>query len=95
MKRWPKGTWMKLQSKEILRAYIAKREVSHATLARWAGCSPGFISQLASPTQPKNSCSPELAERIAEALSVPLIAIFVPNGPSGSSATGNRLGIPA
>jgi hypothetical protein len=90
MKRWPKGTWMRLQSKEILRAFIANRGISHSTLGRWAKCSPGFISQLASPTQPKNSCTPELAERIAEALNVPLEALFVPNGPSvGSTATTN------
>lgn len=89
MKRWPKGTWMKLQSKEILRAFIDNRGFSHATLARYAGCSPGFISQLASPTQPKNSCTPKLAERIAEALNVPLAALFVPNGPSVGSTSDN------
>lgn len=74
---------MKLQSSEILLAFIAKRGISQATLGRWSGCSPSFISQLT--TGARNSCSKELAERITEALDVPIAALFVEQTSSGTS----------
>lgn len=75
-KRWPKGTWMKLISAETLRALMQQRNYSYERLGRYAGCSPGFISHLTSSR--KKSCSALLAERIAEALDVPLELLFVP-----------------
>lgn len=54
-----------------------RRDFSMARLARYAGCSKSFISHLLAGR--KNSCTPELAERIAEALQVPVTLLFVPS----------------
>lgn len=67
---------MRLQSGEILRAFMRQRGISERTLARYAGCSRAFIGHLLHGR--KTTCTPELAARIAEALSVPLEALFVP-----------------
>jgi transcriptional regulator with XRE-family HTH domain len=85
MKRWPRGTWMRLQSPDTLRALMAQRHFSMERLARYAGCSKSFISHLTSGR--KTTCSPELAERIAEALEVPLALLFVPSRSSSSGPT--------
>lgn len=74
MKRYPKGSWMKLRSKEILAAFMRQKDFSMGRLARYAGCSKSFISHLRSGY--KTSCSPDLADRIAEALDVPTEALF-------------------
>lgn len=81
-KRWPKGTWMQLTSADTMKALMAQKNISHERLARWAGCSRGFISHLTAGR--KNSCSAVLAVKIAEALDVPLQVLFVP----GSSTDG-------
>jgi len=65
---------------------MAQRGLSYETLARYAGCSKSFISHLTSGR--KNTCTPPLAERIAEALQVPLEIIFVP---SASAASGQNI----
>lgn len=49
---------------------------SLARLARYADCSKGFISHLLSGR--RSSCTPILAERIAEALNVPVTVLFEP-----------------
>lgn len=67
---------MQLSSADTLRALMQQRSYSHERLARYAGCSRGFVSHLTSGR--KNSCSAVLAERIAEALDVPLQVLFVP-----------------
>lgn len=72
--RWPKGTWMKLRSKEILDAFMANKDFSNGRLAQYSGCSRAFIGHLRSGY--KTSCTPKLAESIAEALDVPLVALF-------------------
>lgn len=74
--RWPKGTWMKLHSATTLKALMEQRSYSHERLARYAGCSRGFISHLTAGR--KGSCSALLAVRIAEALDVPLELLFAP-----------------
>lgn len=74
MKRYPKGTWMKLRSIEILVAFMRQKDFSLGRLARYAGCSRSMISHLTSGR--RSSCSPELADRIAEALDVPREALF-------------------
>jgi transcriptional regulator with XRE-family HTH domain len=84
-RRWPKGTWMRLTSPDTLRALMAQRGLSYETLARYAGCSKSFVSHLTSGR--KNTCTPQLAERIAEALQVPLAIIFVPS----ASAVGGQI----
>ena len=75
--RWPKGSWMKLASPDTLRALMIQRGFSYDRLARYAGCSKGFISHLTSGR--KSTCTPALAENIAEALDVPLSVLFVPS----------------
>jgi len=41
--RWPKGTWMRLKSADTLRALMEQDGFSHGRLARYAGCSKGFM----------------------------------------------------
>lgn len=81
--RWPKGAWMKLASANTLRALMEQKGFSLGRLSRYAGCSKGFISHLLSGR--KTTCTPILAERIAEALDVPVTVLFVA---SLSSAAG-------
>ncbi len=68
---------MKLTSRDTLRALMAQRGMGMGTLARYVGCSKGFISHLLSGR--RGTCTPLLADRIAEALSVPLSILFVPS----------------
>lgn len=80
--QWPKGTWMKLRSAEILKAFMTDQEFSTARLARYADCSKSFIGHLRSGY--KKSCTTELADRIAEALGVPTVALFEPQASADS-----------
>lgn len=57
-------------------AIMEQENVSRRQLADRARCSPGFISHLTSGR--RDSCSPELARRIAEALNVPPRVLFMP-----------------
>ena len=83
-RRWPKGAWMKLNSRATLRALMQQKEFSRRRLARYCGLAgPGMIDHLVDGR--KTSCTPQLAERIAEALDVPLTVLFTP---SLSSAAG-------
>ena len=75
-RRWPKGSWMKLRSTDTLRAIMEMQGFSMSRLARYAGCSKSFIAHLRSGR--KTTCTPQLAEKIAEALSVPVDVLFVP-----------------
>lgn len=77
MKRWPRGTWMRLQSSDTLRALMGQKGFSMERLARYSGCSKSFISHLTADR--KKTCTPELAGRIAEALEVPLEILFMPS----------------
>ena len=65
---------MKLRSADTLRALMEQDAFSLARLARYAGCSKGFISHLLSGR--RSSCTPPLAERISEALHVPTTVLF-------------------
>lgn len=76
MNRYPKGTWMKLSSPEMLRATMKRRNFSMERLARYAGCSKSMIGHLCSGY--KTSCTPELAVKISEALDVETELLFVP-----------------
>lgn len=93
MKRYPKGTWMKLRSAEILVAFMRQKDFSLGRLARYAGCSRSMISHLTSGR--KTSCSPELADRISEALDVPTEALFDLRESSGSGSSDRAEKIPA
>lgn len=75
---------MRITSADTLRALMAQRQFSLDRMARYAGCSKGFISHLLAGR--KSTCTPELALRIAEALEVPLDLLFVPS----ASATSGR-----
>lgn len=75
---------MRLESGEILRAWMRRRRISERTLARYAGCSRAMIGHLLH--ERKTTCTPQLAERIAEALDVELSSLFTPK----MSATGSR-----
>lgn len=64
-----KGRWMKLRDKQLLRNYLEHRDMSQARLARYAEVSRQFISQLLSEEDwGKNTCTPQVAQRIEEAL---------------------------
>lgn len=67
---------MKLQSAGTLRELMKQRDMSLDRLARYVGCSKGFISHLTANPPRKTTCRPITAERIAEALQVPLGVLF-------------------
>lgn len=70
----PKGTWMKLQSAEVLRAFMKQKGFSMQRLATYSGCSKSFVGFLANGD--KTSCTKQLADRISEALDVPVEVLF-------------------
>jgi len=85
-RRWPKGTWMRLVSAERLKAFIGpepSKKMSSRTLARYIDKHPSFIDHLTSGR--RTSCLPLTAERIAEALGVPLDVLFVVHAPNAST----------
>lgn len=73
---------MKLRSTQILVAFMESKNFSVTRLAQYAGCSRSMIGHLRSGQ--KSSCTPGLAERIAEALDVPLVALFDEKTPTVS-----------
>jgi len=86
---------MKLKSADMLKALVGdpreRRDVkmSGRTLARRVinpdtgkPIHPSFIDHLLQGR--RTSCTPRIAEQIAEALEVPLSVLFVPNAPSVS-----------
>lgn len=77
-----KGTWMKLRSAEVLRAFMKQKNFSMQRLATYSGCSKSFIGFLANGT--KTSCTEALAKSIAEALDVPLEVLFERRASAGS-----------
>lgn len=83
-KRWPKGTWMQLTSGKILRGLMDAKRLSNADVAAHARVGRTFISALVN--ERRRSCTPQVAERIAERLEVPLEVLFVPK----QSAVGGR-----
>lgn len=90
LRRWPKGTWMKLTSKDTLRALIKQRGLSYADLGRMADCHKTMISALVN--DHRDSCTPELAERISVALGVPSEVLFVPKGSAVGGSNDKRGG---
>lgn len=90
-RRWKRGTWMKLTSPERLRAFVgdprkdASKKMSGRRLARYADVHPSFIDHLLSGRS--TTCKPQTAERIAEALEVPLEILFTPHVPSDARQT--------
>lgn len=82
MRRWPKGTWMRLTSKDTLRALIRQRGLSYGDIGKMADCHRTMISQLVNGN--RTSCTPELAERIALCLGVPSEVLFVAQASAAS-----------
>lgn len=84
-KRWPKGTWMRLNSGKILRGLMDMKGLSNRDVGLSAGVGRTFISALV--TERKTSCKPVVAERIAERLEVPLEVLFTPKASAVSGRT--------
>lgn len=84
----PKGTWMKLRSAEVLRAFMKQKDFSMQRLATYSGCSKSFIGFLANGA--KTSCTPKLAENIARALDVPIEVLFEQRASAGSGQDDKR-----
>lgn len=76
-KRWPEGTWMKITSKDTLKALIKQRGLSYGDIGEMADCHRTMISALANGH--RTSCTPQLAERIVRCLDIPLEVLFVPH----------------
>lgn len=85
-RRWPKGTWMKLKSPELLQAFMKQQAYSNARLARAAGCSRQFIWQLLK--EERTTMTPHRAALIAEAMGCPVEVLFVARVASGSAHIG-------
>lgn len=85
-KRWPKGTWMKLKSGALLRELMNTKRLSNADVALHAKCSRTWISALVNGR--RTSCTPAVAERIAERLEVPIEVLFAPRV---SAVSGNNI----
>lgn len=62
--------------REVLVDEMEARQLSMGRLARYAGCSKGMVSHLTSGR--RTTCSPELAENIAEALGLTVRTLFAP-----------------
>lgn len=87
---WPKGTWMKLTSKDTLRSLIKQRSLSYGDIADTVDCHRSMISQLTNGH--RTSCTPQLAKKIAICLNVPIEVLFVEqaSAASGRSVTAGR-----
>lgn len=88
-KRYPKGTWMRLKSGALLRELMNTKGLSNRDVAVHVDCSRTFISALVNGR--RNTCTPVVAERIAERLEVPLSVLFDPrvsaaDGQNGAAA---------
>ena len=86
-KRWPKGTWMRLKSGKMLRGQMDIKRLSNADVAMSAGVGRTFISALVNGR--RNSCTPLVAQRIAERLELDLELLFDPK-PSAVSGHNDK-----
>ncbi|QCW22229.1 helix-turn-helix DNA-binding domain protein [Gordonia phage ThankyouJordi] len=84
---------MRLTSAETLRALMRQKGMSMARLARYSGCSKSFIGHLCS--ERKRTCTPQLASRIAEALSVPTEILFELKASADGGCSTHRSKVPA
>lgn len=75
MRIWSSATLVELMKR--------RNDMQTERLARYVECSPAMISHLRSGY--KESCSDDLAHAIAEALDVPLAALFDPATATGSA----------
>lgn len=82
--RWPRGTWMRLTSRDTLRALMAQKDVSLQDLGNAAGVSKGFVSHLTAGR--KTTCTPRVADAIARRLDIPLEILFMPSVSSSTKS---------
>lgn len=87
-KRYPKGTWMRLRSGSLLRELMNTKGVSNADVGIAAGVGRTFISALVN--NRRNSCTEEVALRIARRLEVPFELLFDPTPSAGSGRSDNK-----
>ena len=73
---------MKLNSKDTLRALIKQRGLSYSEVGEMSDCHRTMVSALVNGH--RSSCTPELAERLARCLSVPVEVLFAPQAPTAS-----------
>lgn len=92
-KRYPKGTWMKLNSGALLRELMNTKGLSNADVALHARVGRTFISALVN--ERRTSCTPVVATRIAERLQVPVTVLFVPKQSAVSGRSVKRVRVPA
>jgi transcriptional regulator with XRE-family HTH domain len=79
---------MRLTSGKILRGLMDSKRLSNADVAAHAGVGRTFISALVNDR--RSSCTPRVAERIAERLEVPLEVLFVPKASATLGQNGKR-----
>ncbi|GLU58622.1 hypothetical protein Pure05_01180 [Paenarthrobacter ureafaciens] len=88
--RYPKGTYMRLKNRDLLRAMVIVQEdvdkarktgrpvppskIPQRALAEMSGVTGGFINHLTSGR--RKSCEPKTAERISGALQIPVDVLF-------------------
>ena len=68
---------MRLRSAELLRAVVGpepSKKLSARQLARYAGVHPSFVNHLLA--ERRRSCTPQVADRMSEALGVPTEFLF-------------------
>lgn len=101
-KRYAKGSYMRLKSVDLLRAFVVTKEdieayrqgkpieqkMSQRHLAEKVNVHHSFINHLTAGR--KKSCEPETAERIAEALGVPISVLFLPEIPTEKRQSYNQ-----
>lgn len=100
----PKGTYMQIK-RDVLSEYVLNRadmdlinagkehkvnarKISQGLLAEKVGVHPSFINHLTAGR--RSSCTPEVAVKIAEALEVPLMVLFVPKKPNVDMSSQNQ-----
>lgn len=75
--KMPKGAWVELKSKDVLRAMIKQSGRSNRKFAHDAGVNSPTIDHLLSTGKAaRTGCTPENAQRIADELRVPLDVLF-------------------
>lgn len=79
---------MRLRSGALLRELMNTKGLSNADVALSAKCGRTWISALVN--ERRTSCSPDLAERIAKRLEVPLEVLFVPKVSADSGRNDKR-----
>lgn len=81
-RRWPKGTYMRIKSGALLREMMNTRKVSNRDLGLWVGQDRSLISALAN--ERRTTCTPAVADRIAEFFGVPTELLFEPRTSANS-----------